>query len=123
MKQRLHRIIISLASNEQQERQLEAARILLLQQFPDLHFTQAHWTEPVNTSSKRLYLNQLCEGTTSLTPEEANSVLKAFEQQLGRTRNEEGIVAIDLDLLLHGERRFHLRDWERNYIKDLLNEL
>ena len=34
-----------------------------------------------------------------------------------------GIVPIDLDLLLYDDERFHLQDWERSYIKDLLKLL
>ena len=56
-------------------------------------------------------MNLLCE------------VLKETEKRLGRTHNEDGIVAIDLDLLQYDEEQHHLRDWSRNYVKDLMKEL
>jgi 2-amino-4-hydroxy-6-hydroxymethyldihydropteridine diphosphokinase len=42
---------------------------------------------------------------------------------MGRTHNADGIVAIDLDLLQYSEVRYHLKDWDREYIKDLIKEL
>lgn len=123
MNQKEHQIIISLASNENQEARLEAAREQLVQLLTECHFTSAMWTEPIHSSRKEAYLNQLCKGTTSLGEGLLCEVLKETEKRLGRTKNEDGIVAIDLDLLQYDERRHHLRDWERNYVKDLLNEL
>ena len=123
MNQKEHQIIISLASNENQEARLEAAREQLVQLLTECHFTSAMWTEPIHSSRKEPYLNQLSKGTTSLGEGLLCEVLKETEKRLGRTKNEDGIVAIDLDLLQYDERRHHLRDWERNYVKDLLNEL
>ncbi|MBR1502799.1 MAG: 2-amino-4-hydroxy-6-hydroxymethyldihydropteridine diphosphokinase [Prevotella sp.] len=123
MKQKIHQVIISLASNEQQEQHLEAAREQLTLILADLHFTSRHWTEPLHSSRQALYLNQLCEGTTTFSANLLEEVLKEIEKRLGRTRNEDGIVTLDLDLMLYDGERHHLRDWERNYIKDLLGEL
>ena len=123
MNQKEHQIIISLASNENQETHLAAAREQLVQLLTECHFTSAIWTEPINCSRKEPYLNQLCMGTTALGEGLLCEVLKETEKRLGRTKNEDGIVAIDLDLLQYDERRHHLRDWERKYVKDLLNEL
>ena len=123
MKQELHKVIISLASNDHQEQHLEAARQQLTLFLSDLHFTTEHWTDPVHNQHAAQYLNQLCEGITTFSANLLEEVLKEIEKRLGRTRNEDGIVAIDLDLMLYDEERHHLRDWERNYIKDLLGEL
>ena len=123
MKQKEHTVIISLASNVDQEAHLEAARTQLTQLLTTVHFTSAIWTEPVNTSRKEPYLNQLCQGTTALGEGLLCEVLKEAEKRLGRTRNEDGIVAIDLDLLQYDNKQYHLRDWGRDYVKNLLNEL
>jgi len=123
MKPRQHYVIIALASNEQQEQHLEAARQQLALILGDLHFTSAHWTEPFHVSRPSPYLNQLCEATTTFSANLLEEVLKEIEKRLGRTRNEDGIVAIDLDLMQYDGERHHLRDWERDYIKDLLGEL
>lgn len=118
-----HHIIISLASNEGQEAHLAAAREQLTQLLAEAHFTSAIWTEPINSIRKEPYLNQLCTGTTALGEGLLGEVLKETERRLGRTHNEDGIVAIDLDLLQYDDQKYHLRDWNRDYVKNLLNEL
>lgn len=123
MNQKLHQIIISLASNKDQEAHMAAAREQLVQLLTEAHFTSAIWTEPINSIRKEPYLNQLCQGTTALGEGLLCEVLKEMEKRLGRTHNEDGIVTIDLDLLQYDGQRHHLRDWDRNYIKDLLNKL
>ena len=123
MKQKEHNVIISLASNENQEANIEAARTQLTQLLTTVHFTSAIWTEPVNSSRNTPYLNQLCEGTTAFREGLLCEVLKETEKRLGRTRNDDGIVTIDLDLLAYDGIRHHLRDWERSYVKDLISEL
>ena len=123
MNQKEHQIIISLASNKDQESHMAAAREQLVQLLTEANFTSAIWTEPINSIRKEPYLNQLCQGTTALGEGLLCEVLKETEKRLGRTKNEDGIVAIDLDLLQYDGQRYHLRDWERNYVKDLLSEL
>ena len=123
MIQKEHHIIISLASNINHEASLEAARTQLTQLLTEVHFTSAIYTEPVGTLCREPYLNQLCKGTTALGFNLLNEVLKETEKRLGRTHNEDGIVTIDLDLLEYDGERYHHRDWERNYVKDLINEL
>ena len=164
MAQKLHHIIISLASNFNQEANLEAARTALTQLLVEAHFTSAKWTEPIGSidhgpltiehsleaspfesklssldqcsmfrsasplgSAKNgqcsMYLNQLCSGTTAFGPNLLSEVLKETEKRQGRTHNEDGIVTLDLDLLQYDDQRFHHRDWERPYVKDLIKEL
>ena len=130
MKQKEHTIIISLASNENQEVNMAAAREQLTQLLTEVHFTSAIWTEPVGndqwsvvSGQSNKYLNQLCRGTTALGEGLLCEVLKETEKRLGRTKNEDGIVAIDLDLLQYDNRKHHLRDWGRSYVKDLISKL
>ena len=123
MTQKEHKIIISLASNIDQKQNLQTAREQLSLLMNDLHFTSEHWTEPVNSLRSEPYLNQLCQGTTTIGANLLGEVLKEIEKRQGRKHNEDGIVTIDLDLLQYDDQRYHLRDWERNYVKNLLNEL
>ena len=118
-----HEVIISLGSNENQEENLMKAREQLTQLMTEVHFTSAIWTEPINSSRKEPYLNQLCKGTTAFSEGLLCEVLKETEKRIGRIKNEDGIVVIDLDLLEYDGQRHHLRDWSRDYVKDLLNEL
>ena len=123
MTQKQHQIIISLASNENQEANLQAAREQLTQLLSEAHFTSAIWTDPINSIRQEPYLNQLCKATTAFSMNLLNEVLKETEKRLGRTHNEDGIVKIDLDLLQYDEAQYHLRDWSRSYVKNLINEL
>ena len=125
-----HQVIISLASNENQEANLSKAREQLTQLLKEAYFTSAIWTIPIDHppltighGQSKKYLNQLCRGTTAFGANLLSEVLKETEKRIGRTHNEDGIVAIDLDLLQYDNQRYHLRDWDRNYVKDLLIEL
>lgn len=122
---KLHEVIISLASNENQESNLEKAREQLTQLMTDVHFTSAIWTDPyyIGHSPSNKYLNQLCKGTTAFGEGLLCEVLKETEKRIGRIHNEDGIVTIDLDLLEYDGQRHHLKDWSRDYVKNLLNEL
>ena len=123
MRNPTHQVLLCLASNANQQQNMEAARRLLSQLLDDLHYTTEHWTEPVNALRPDKYLNQLAKGTTNLEPDELNPRLKDIEQQLERKHDKSGIVTIDIDLLAYDSERYHLRDWERDYVKDLLPEL
>lgn len=124
---KVHEVIISLGSNENQEANLAKAREQLTQLLAEVHFTSAIWTEPIGASADNVqskkYLNQLCKGTTAFGEGLLCEVLKETEKRIGRTKNEDGIVAIDLDLLAYDDQRHHLKDWSRDYVKNLLNEL
>ena len=50
-------------------------------------------------------------------------MLKETEKRIGRIKNEDGIVVIDLDLLEYDGQRHHLRDWSRDYVMKLIEEL
>lgn len=126
MTSKTHSVMLCLASNSLQERNMEAARSLLPELLSDLRYTSEHWTDPVTSHGDRSavkYLNQLATGTTTLEAEALNLRLKEIEQQLGRKHDKSGIVTIDIDLLQYDDTRYHLRDWERDYVKDLLVEL
>ena len=118
-----HEVIISLASNENHESNLAKAREQLTQLLTEVRFTNAIWTKPLNSIRKEPYLNQLCKGTTAFSEGLLGEVLKETEKRIGRTHNEDGIVVVDIDLLQYDEQRFHLRDWERSYVKDLIPDL
>ena len=165
---KVHEVIISLGSNENQEANLAKAREQLTQLMTEVHFTSAIWTEPIDHSTLNIdhsplnidhstlnidhsrcnakdgqqtsaaanygqwsivngqskkYLNQLCKGTTAFGEGLLCEVLKETEKRIGRIKNEDGIVVIDLDLLEYDGKRHHLRDWNRDFVKNLLNEL
>lgn len=118
-----HRIILCLASNTCQQHYLERARNALATHLPGLGYTTEHWTKPVGALRDEPYLNQLAVGETYLPLKDLQSLLKQIEQQLDREYDGSGIVTIDIDLLQYDDTRYHLRDWQRDYVRLLLPEL
>ena len=121
----MHRVPISLASNYQQENHLSEAHRVLAEVISSAAYTEAIWTEAEGKApcaQHSTYLNQLVSAETELTADELNCRLKEMEQALGRTpeMRRQGIVPIDLDLLLWDSDRYHQRDWQRSYITRLL---
>lgn len=66
------------------------------------------------------YLNQMVCGKTSLTIDELTTFTKRLEDELGRDRTQRENVAIDIDIMLYDQQKLHSKDWERDYIKQLL---
>lgn len=120
-------VLISLASNHEHEKNLREARLRLAQILSSPVFTAALWTDPIGTTHApgTRYLNQLVSAETTLDSDQLEKVLKETELAMGRTADMrfKGLVPIDIDLLLHDGRRFHLRDWKRSYIQQLLTML
>lgn len=121
----MHSVLISLASNNEQEKNLSEARKALTQVLISPDYTPAVWTEPYGKKEGALYLNQLVSAQTDLDNDELNGRLKDIEKTQGRDdeARRQGLVPIDLDLLLYDQQRFHLRDWQRPYIQQLLPKL
>ena len=120
-----HKVILSLASNRFQAKNLSRARQCLEEIFSDLRYSREHWTEPVGNAKRRdAYLNQLATGTTTLDEETLNERLKQMELSFGRTQAKRllGIVPIDLDILQYDDERRHLLDWQRPYVTELIGD-
>ena len=128
-------IILSLASNIQQEQNLTEALRRLSQVLFNLRLTKRLWTKPYKKSpspssvteenhKEPLYLNQVLYAQTCFKADELNEILKDIETDMGRTPElrAQGIVPIDLDLMKHDDTRYHLQDWERDYFQQLLQE-
>lgn len=123
----MHSVLLSLASNCEQTKNLPLALQRLGQILHIQKVTEAIWTEPYQSekgkvNSGKLYLNQLVYAETTLDADQLEKVFKQIEKCMGRTTNDRrnGIVRIDIDLLQHDTERYHLKDWERDYIKRLL---
>ncbi len=122
----VHHVLLSIASNRYQKKNLSKARRCLEEILSDATYTAERWTTPVGGASRSdAYLNQLVRAATSLDATALNERLKAIEQSFGRTpqKRQMGIVPIDLDILSFDGHRQHLADWERSYVKLLLAEL
>lgn len=119
-----HSLVIALGTNDAQSHNMAAAKKLLSEALGKVKFTRSMWTLPIGQPSP-LYLNALATAQTNLGSNELVGVLKDIERSLGRTPEARAAhkVSIDLDLLQYDNTRFHTEDWERNYVKELINEL
>ena len=118
------RIIVSIGSNTEQCKNINYAKKKLNDYFHDMKYSSAIWTNPIDITSEQ-FLNCLGIAETNLKIDEIIDILKQIEISCGSSHEEhnQGIVKIDLDLLLYGNTKFHILDWERLYIRELLKEL
>lgn len=114
-----HRILIALGSNHRQPVFIQWAsqRIGVLLDNPQ--YSDTMWTKDIKGSG-RMYMNRLVAGTTLLSVREIEQKLKEIETEAHRTTDQ---VTIDLDLMQYDSERYHLRDWPRPYISNLLGKL
>lgn len=118
------RILIALGSNHEQEKNVAFAMELLHSFFPGISFSRMLWTEPIGIASDR-FVNALALADTDKEQEEVERILKQVEKECGRTREEKmrNIIRLDLDLLQWDTVRLREQDWERDYIRLLLQEM
>lgn len=117
--------LICLGSNYDREIHMNAARKALSETFPNIRFGEELETEAIGEGFFSPFSNQLATFQTSLTTDEIRQRLKEIEQDNGRTPQEksQGIVKIDIDILIHGSRILKPEDLKRDYIKQELERL
>lgn len=112
-------VLIALGSNWQQALHMTWASQRLTAILSDIRFSRLLWTEDIHCTGV-FYMNRLAVGTTTLSPEALQQVLKAVEADTGRTSDH---VTIDLDLMQYDRQRYHERDWSRPYIQRLIPDI
>lgn len=120
---KLHEIILVLGSNKHGDN-IADAQNALSEVFDDIMFTDCMWTEPIDINSE-LFLNCAAKATTTCSKEEVREKLKVIERELGSTkeRRQQSIIDIDIDLIRYDGTRMHEEDWEREYVKRLVENL
>ena len=114
-----HRVIIALGSNSRQAVHIRWASERLTCLLDDCRLSRVLWTADIKGSG-RWYMNRLAAGTTELSVEALQQLLKQIEAQAGRTPDK---VTIDLDLLLYDSQRYHERDWQRPYVANIIDDI
>ena len=112
-------VLIALGSNWQQALHIAWASQRLSAILDDIRFSRLLWTEDIHGTGI-FYMNRLAVGTTTLSPEALQQVLKAVEADTGRNSDH---VTIDLDLMQYDQQRYHERDWSRPYIQRLIPDI
>ena len=112
-------VIISLGSNYHQGVHIQWASERLSQLLSDVHYSRKLWTQDIHHRNI-WYMNRLVIAKTSLSVEELERTLKAIETETLRTPEH---ITIDLDLMQYDGQRYHLKDWSREYIQLLIDDI
>lgn len=121
----MHDILIALGTNVIADR-IRFVEVHLEQCFEDVRFTQTIPTEPIGERFKgKQFYNAVMAGKTNMAKSEVEEQLKLIEQLAGNTQDKRnmGVVEADIDLLMYDDVKLHEKDWQRSYIKQLVEEL
>lgn len=121
----MHNILIALGTNVIADR-IRFVETCLEQSFEEVRFTQTIPTEPIGERFKgKQFYNAVMAGKTLMARNEVVEQLKRIEQLAGNTQDKRniGVVEADIDLLMYDDEKLHEKDWQRPYIKELVEEL
>lgn len=124
MGKRNERLIISIGSNFNQRENIDFAKKQLAAILAgEVAFSEEIWTEPVGIVSDK-FINCLCVSTTSHTLMQTRNAFKRIEKTCGRTRKNDKLnrIPLDIDILMYGGEQYHTDDWNRPYIKRLMDD-
>ena len=114
-----HEVIIALGSNCRQAAYIRWASERLAWLLDECRLSRVLWTADIKGSGK-WYMNRLAAGCTELSADDLQQLLKQTEAETGRTKE---VVTIDLDLLQYDSQRYHEKDWQRNYVSAIINDI
>ena len=117
-----HIVLMALGSNHATADALIGKALQLMSSYiTDLCTTETLTTEPIGISSGP-FRNCLVTGHTVLDADQLVASLKKTERDCGdrRSLRRKNIILMDIDLLLHDTARYHLQDWSKGYIQQLL---
>lgn len=121
-----HLIIACVGTNVNHQSNIAKAREILDSSFADCRFSRVMLTLPIGMDKTNVrFANMLVVFNSTLDTEEIVSKLKQIERQCGDTRlaRSQGEVVMDIDLLRYDDQRFHQSDWQRHYVKTLMEEM
>ncbi len=118
------RVLLCLGSNYLQAHHMALACEALRRLPGSITFTPTLWTLPEGMVSP-LYLNSLATLETTLSYDELHAATKDIEQKLGRRHDPEHRreVTIDIDILQYDQTRYKEKDWQRSFVKLLLEKI
>ncbi|MDE6180324.1 MAG: 2-amino-4-hydroxy-6-hydroxymethyldihydropteridine diphosphokinase [Phocaeicola sp.] len=114
-----HYCLLCMGSNTDRLAQLATAREALRSVFPDIRFGEVMETEAVGNGFHSPFSNQLAEFSTVLSSDFVRGLFKELERRCGRMPEDktQGIVKLDIDLLVFDGRILKPEDMERTYIR------
>lgn len=121
----MNKALLSIGTNEDRESNLSLCHQFLNNIFTDISYSDTSVTMPYGTTYKNDFLNQLAVIYTDRDKDEVIRLLKSIEKDMGRNEadKENGIVKIDIDLVIWNNNVLKPEDFTRSYIADLLASL
>lgn len=121
----MHDILIAIGTNVIADR-IRFVEVHLEQCFENVRFTNIIPTEPIGERFKgKQFFNAVMAGKTRMAMSEVEEQLKRIEQLAGNTQDKRnmGVVEADIDLLMYDDVKLHEKDWQRSYIKELVERI
>ena len=121
----MHDILIAIGTNVIADR-IRFVEVHLEQCFENVRFTQIIPTEPIGERFKgKQFFNAVMAGNTNMAMSGVEEQLKRIEQLAGNTLDKRnmGVVEADIDLLMYDDVKLHEKDWQRSYIKELVERI
>ena len=121
----LHTCLLCLGSNLDGATRLSAARSALHSHFQDIRFSEELVTEAIGSGFLSPFHNQVASFTSTLEADSIRQLLKGIEQTQGRLPEDkaQGIVKLDIDLLMYDAFVLKPKDMEREFVKRGIKEL
>ena len=121
----MNEVLISIGSNENKDRNLAICHQLLDANFNSITYSDIQVTNPYGSNYKNDFINQLAIINTNIDRVTLIEILKSIERKLGRKSEDkkDGIVKIDIDVIIWNNEIIKPEDITRSYIKDLLPSL
>lgn len=115
-------VILALGSNFRATQNIMEAEGRLMPLFGFLDVSIDKITKPIGMpEGTKDFVNELIVGDTNLSYDELCSVIKDIEGEMGK--RTETRIPIDIDILEYDGTRYHEEDWQRDYVKELLESL
>ena len=120
-----HTCILCLGSNFYRIAHMAYAQRDLKKHFPTIRFSEEMETEAIGSRFLSPFSNQVASFETTLSSEEVRAILKQIERELGRLPEEkpQGVIRIDIDLLMYDDCVLKPADLERDFVKEGLKSL
>ena len=120
-----HTCFLCLGSNFYRIAHMAYAQRELKKHFPAIRFSEEMETEAIGSRFLSPFSNQVASFETTLSSEEVRAILKQIERDLGRLPEEksQGVVRIDIDLLMYDDCVLKPADLERDFVVEGLKSL
>ncbi len=117
-------VVLAVGANINAEANVSKAIQLLRHHISSMHYSNPTWTKPIGIASDD-FLNCVITGVCDIEYPSLLQLTKEIEKICGdsRKQREKGAIAMDVDILLHHGKKYHPKDWGRQYIIDGIREI